>query len=257
MSLGFFDLLTPALTAFDVWLESFVPLVGRLLIWSLISAAISLWIFKILSNPGKSTAIKVELKATQKELNNHDGEFSELKQLALKSIALSLKRIRVTLFPAIISMLPIIFILVFLSNRFDFQTPQSGDLIQYTVDWQNPGHVATVSWLSINSQINTEVLTWPSEGDAFELVVNGKSEGVTVPISLVPMIHKKQWWNMLFANPAGYLSDESLLSSIHFEFKPQEPGKLLGKYFDDWKWPYFIMVFIFSIVIIFTFKVKF
>ncbi len=45
----------------------------------------------------------------------------------------------------------------------------------------------------------------------------------TVPWAApIATIHKRQWWNMLFGNPAGYLPDDGAVERIELGLAPNE-----------------------------------
>ncbi len=255
--MGLFDLPTPLLAAIDQWLAGFLAVELRLCFWALVSALGSVLIYQLLSNQQKIDDLKTQIKATQKTLQAHDGEFAELKSLAIKSLRLSLRRLRLTALPALLSVLPVVFVLVFLSSQYDYVTPQADQAIDYRVSWEDPAASSELRWTYPENQSPTATLYWPADNAVNQLLTADGVQLLSLPGTPVPMVHKKQWWNALMANPAGYLSDDSPLRLIEFDFESQQPGQWFGKLFDSWHWPYFVLTFVFSILLLIKLKVKF
>jgi hypothetical protein len=46
----------------------------------------------------------------------------------------------------------------------------------------------------------------------------------------VPVVHKRAWWNLLLANPAGYVPDEALVSRVELAL----PGRRYLAIGPDW-----------------------
>ncbi len=257
MSLGLFDLLTPVFATVDWWLETVLMFELRLCLWAFLGAISSVLIYRLLSNQKKIDGVKSELKTAQKTLQEHEGDFSELKSLALTSIKLSLLRLRLTALPALLSVLPVIFILVFLSSKYDHVIPEAKQEINYKITWEAPESVGDVEWTYPTDRQNTHALYWPTEGSKNKLQSKDGFQLLELPATPVSMIHKKQWWNVLLANPAGYLSDDSPIKLIAFDLTAKKPGKYFSVLFDTWHWPYFILIFLFSVLLFVKFKVKF
>ena len=72
---------------------------------------------------------------------------------------------------------------------------------------------------------------------------------------VVPVLHKKLWWNSLIGNPNGYLDDDHPVEAIYFELQSMEflsfgPGWIRG-----WEFSYFVLLIIVSLVIKFAFRI--
>ena len=255
--MGFFDLLTPALLWVDDGLADFLSTSWRLLFWSLVSALISVFIFKKFSQTEQIATLKNEIKSTQKALNDHEGEFSELKTLAKRSIVLSLKRMKLTFLPALLSAVPVVFILVFLSHRYDFIEPMPGTMVAYDSVVEGENLSDQLSWTNTTTDQVTGEYFWPEKDQQVQVSAEDGTVLINMSDTPVSIVHKKQWWNVLFANPAGYISAEASVEEIHFEHQQQSPGLLFEKFFSSWVWPYFLSTLFFSVLLIVVFKVRF
>jgi hypothetical protein len=258
--MGLFDALTPALLSFDNLLEPYSNAFIRLSFWALISALVSSFVFKKLSNPKKISQLKTTLKTMQNQLNQHDGEFSELKELAIGTIKLSIKRMVMTFVPALLASLPMLFILTFLSNHYELQQPQLNDSIHLNIEWEqhNGQQLAQIQNNTVINSDASETVNWPALNNPIDLTNTANNTSImTFPFTISTIIHKKQWWNSLIGNPAGYLMDDSDINSIGFDFKQQQIIKFGPPWARSWLFIYFFMTFAFSIVFLFLFKIKF
>jgi len=258
--MGLFDVLSPFFLSFDDLLKPFTNSLFRISFWALISAIVSSFAFKKLSNPTKISQLKTKLKAKQNQLNQHDGEFSELKNLAIDTIKLSIKRMVLTFIPALLASIPILFILTYLSNQYELKQPQLNDSIHLNIEWQkdkNQQLVQTQNNTTIKSGA-IETINWPAINNPIYL--QNSTGNVTImsfPFNISNIIHKKQWWNTLIGNPAGYLTDDSDINSISFDFKPQQIIGFGPPWVRSWLFIYFFMTFSFSIIFLVVFKIKF
>lgn len=254
-----FDLLSPVFTGFDDLVEPFTNDFIRITFWALVSALLTSIVFKKLSNPEKITSLKVQLKAKQKELNDHDGEFSELKGLAVDTMKLSMKRMGLTFLPAMLASVPIIFVLTYLSNRYELIEPVAEETVPINIVWENPENPTNLSIQKDGVSLKygkVDSIDWPVAGQTIQLLESNNTV-ITFPIPISSVIHKKQWWNSLIGNPAGYLNTESSLNRIEFKFKKQEIINFGPSWMHGWLFVFFFMTFAFSIVFLFVFKIKF
>jgi len=259
--MAFFDILTPVLSLFDDMIEPFTNAFIRLVFWAGIAASISSVIFKKLSNPKKISALKVKLKIMQDQLNQHEGEFTELKKLAINTIKLSMERMVLTFIPALLASVPVIFLLTYLSNRYELQQPTAQEVVPITINWENLDTNNTVSVFNGNVLIKREdvrSIIWPEKDQVFRLIDNTTNlEVLMFPSPISSVIHKKQWWNSLIGNPAGYLDEDSQITNIQFNYQQQEIISFGPKWIRGWLFIFFFMTLVFSVAFLFIFKIKF
>jgi len=250
--MGFFDLLTPVLMWVDQLLEHVLPITLRLIFWGLISALLGVWVFKLTCRFERLAAIKQQLADAQQIMIDHDGEFSELMPLAWKTIKLSLNRLRITVLPAMLSVLAVMFVLVFLSNRYDAKEPGSNTAIAFSI----AGDQGSWYWQDPETGERTDALMWPAEGQ-IRVLTNGTEQVLSAPFKPVSIIHKKQWWNVLIANPAGYLDEQALIDEVTFEFPAATVPSWMDDYLGGWFWFYMLITLLCSIAFMVIFKIKF
>ena len=256
-----FDLLSPVFSGFDSLVTPFTNEFIRITFWALISALITSMVFKKLSNPEKISSLKTDLHAKQKELNNHDGEFSEIKDLAIDTMKLSIKRMGLTFMPAMLASIPVVFVLTYLSNNYEFIQPNVGDSIPIKVSWEEASSESLISIKQDGKTLDSGDITslkWPSNDKIIQLLEKKNSNQIMeFPAPVSSIIHKKQWWNSLIGNPIGYLDDNSSVSSIEFTFINKKIIEFGPDWMHGWLFVFFFMTILFSIVFLFVFKIKF
>lgn len=259
--MGFFDLPAPVFTALDNLMGA-VPDYPRLLVWAALTAIISMTLYWVCSRQDKVAAAKQRAITARKNLAAYDGtEFDEMLPLAKESLLASGRHFGIVLWPAVLSSLPALAIIVWVSGQFGYLLPQPGiALIAYThpefplenmqrADLEQAAPVA-------GSEAARYTLTYPPADETRDIVAANGELLTKLPLAApVPIIHKRTWWNSLIGNPNGYLPDDYAIEAIHFELSSAEylgwgPGWVRG-----WEFSYFMLLIIVSLGIKFAFRI--
>ncbi len=221
--MGFFDLANPVLDALD-GLMSALPPVVRLLLWSAVASAVTMKLYQWTSRQERMAALKADAKEAQRELASFDGEFDEMMPLIRRSLGASTKMLGLAIGPAMIASIPVIFVLAWAATRFAYVPPEPGDAL--TVRVTAPA-TTELAWTPAALQATEAAgerqfaVVWPTEEAPLTLAADGETQ-VRLPVATSPIVHPKQWWNALFANPAGYLPDGSPVEAVHLELAQQD-----------------------------------
>lgn len=203
------DLPAAGFTAFDGWLSSLVPPAGRIALWALLGALASMLLYRLLSPQAKIAAVKREAVRARARLKTYDGDFAGAWPLMRAQLATSFHHIGLVLPATLAAFLPLLALIVWLDSHFSYHFPPF--LSNSAIETAPPDFKAR--WIE----------PAPAEKPRIE-VRNGQDNPILeVPIEApVPTIHKRQWWNTLIANPAGYLPDEAPIERIDFKLPAQE-----------------------------------
>ena len=237
-SLGVFDVASPIFSWLDGLMSGWLPAAVRLLLWGIVAAVASMALYKVTSNQAKLAAIKAQIVALRKQINEFDGSFSEMWGLVGRNLALAMRQIWVTLVPAIIASVPVIFLLVWVSTAFDSRLPEPGDQLEVEAHPGAGQELPPLHWRGGNGVVangagNWQV-TWPNDGTTLELVDSSDAVLLTLPPPApVGVVHQRRWWNALLGNPAGYLPSPGDVDAIDIdlpkrEFLPFGPDWLRG-----------------------------
>jgi len=237
--MGLFDAPAPLFTAIDGVLAMALSPVLRLVFWGILAGWLTMVVYRRLSNQEKIGELKLQQKVQQKEIAEFDGEFEELMPLIRHTLVLGFKQLGLALGPALLSTLPVLFLIVWVAGAFGNEAPATGSMVHLTavpsnddIHWSSSSGVETVEdgWR----------VSWPENGQPITLT-DGRQALLILPLEdNIPIIHKKKWWNLLMANPIGYLPDDSKTDAIHIELPEQViigfgPGWMQG-----WMFSFFL-----------------
>lgn len=238
--MGIFDLPAPLFTWTDQVMSGFASPTLRLILWGLVAAALSMGLYWLLSPQGKLTDVKVKALKARKDLNAFDGEFAEAWPMMQRMLGLSFKQLGITTLPAILASIPVLALIVWLGTAYGYRLPADG----------GPIGVQTTPEVEALGEIRTPESASPQ--NAPRLLVTDSGGEIISDISLaapVPTIHKKQWWNMLFGNPLGYLPDDGEIEAIAFELPENEYLGFGPGWLRPWYVPFFTILVLGSLAI--------
>lgn len=254
--MGIFDLLSPFFSWFDALLGQIISPILRLIFWGIVSSILSMWLYKLLSPQEKLAQNKIAVAETKKTLAKYDDDFEGALQLSQRLLGLSLKQVGLALGPAILASLPVVFLLVWLGGAYDYRLPAPKAMI----DIQISPPAAEVQWQPADAQPGLEPgewqISWPNSEEPLSLHDSTGQLIATFPLSKpVPILHQYQWWNILFANPAGYIPDQANLESVEIAI----PENQYLNFGPDWMRSsialFLIVVIICSLAIKFIFRI--
>ncbi len=252
--MGLFDLPGPLFDVVDRGLGMALPPTLRLLLWGVFAGWLTMVFYRKLSNQERISELKKEQKAQQAAISGFDGEFEELLPLIRTTLGLGFRQLGLAIGPALLASLPVLFLVAWVAGQFGYMAPEPGQVIAISA---TPAD-ASLSWVPPESVMPTEAgwnLSWP-DADAGVSVSLQAASLLEFPLShAVPIIHKKAWWNVLFANPLGYVPDDAALDQLDIALTPQQfigfgPGWIRG-----WMFLFFMTFLVASIAFKFILKI--
>jgi hypothetical protein len=212
--MGLFDLPAPLFSAIDGVLGLALPPVLRLVIWGILAGWLTMVVYRRISNQEKIGELKAQQKIQQKKIAEFDGEFEELMPLIRHTLALGFRQLGLALGPALLATVPILFIVIWVAGEFGYESPVARSEVLLTAE---PA-INDIHWSSTTDVKITEngwAVSWPAEGQSLS-ITDGRQPLLILPLEYnIPIIHKKKWWNLLMANPIGYLPDDGKTDVIH------------------------------------------
>lgn len=233
---GLFDLAAPLFDLIDRGLAMLLPTLARVLLYAALAAWLGMWMYARLSPQRRLQRLRRRMRASQRLMLDDDIDFSELLRRSTHSLRLGGAQVWMTLWPSLLVAVPLLFLLSWMSNRFDTVQPVPGAAVSICVvpvsaiaELQASG----LHWIDAADNPGCRQLTWP-QGDAHGVLLENDHELVAVPLQHpTAVIHQRRWWNRAFGNPLGYLPVGSSIDQIHFDLRPLEilpwgPGWLRG-----------------------------
>ena len=204
--MGLFDLPGPLLSWLDGGLGQVAPPTLRLILWGLLGGAASMALYWLLSPQGKIAAGKADAAAARRALDAYEGEFGDAWPLIRRVLGQALRQLRLVLWPALVASLPAICLIVWVSTAYGYSFPARGSDVEIRT---TPDHLqATLADASPRAIVVTDAA--------------GEALGTIPWAAPVDTIHKRQWWNLLFGNPAGYLPADAELERLELALAPNE-----------------------------------
>jgi hypothetical protein len=205
-----FDLPAPLFAILDHGFGAVAPPVIRLVLWGLIGAVISMGAYWLLSPQGRIAEAKASALEARRELDAYDGELSGAWPLMRCMLRAALRQLGLVTAPAVLASLPVIAMLAWLSTAYGYALPAGEAPVGvHTVPEGFQARLAPSHLPAAEHQI---VVT-DQEGRVIERIP------MAAPVST---IHKRQWWNALIGNPAGYLPDQAVLERVELDLPERQ-----------------------------------
>ena len=139
-----------------------------------------------------------------------------------------------------------------LDNSYSYQAPSAGSIIKA----QTEPFVPLQEGNGVHrSEGQAYSLTWPESGQIEIKEVTGDLI-ISVPSSTqIPLVHKREWWNMLIGNPAGYVPESAPVNSVTFTLPHRELIDFGPRWLRSWLVFYFAVLMASAIAIKVKFKI--
>jgi hypothetical protein len=108
----------------------------------------------------------------------------------------------------------VLFIVIWVAGEFGYASPAAGSEVVLSVEPAN----SDIHWSSTSEvRVNEDgwVVHWPAQGQSLTMSDSRQPLLVLPPEHNIPVIHKKRWWNLLIANPLGYLPEDGMADIVH------------------------------------------
>lgn len=226
-----------------------------LVFWAVVSGWMTMWVYRRFSNQEKLGELKPKIKAVQNELAGYDGEFSGLKPLIIENFRLSGRQIMLALGPALLAGLPVLFVLVWISNAYGLEMPDPGETVAVeALPAESAATPGLWRWRGIEGESLSDTpgrsvgwtIRWPEESGTLE-TADGSVVAEIPPAAPTPVLHPKKWWNTLIANPAGYLEADSPARVIELDLPKKQHLPFGPMWMRGWEFLYFVVLIIASI----------
>lgn len=254
---GWFDLANPGFMQVEATLIEGLPGLARLALWALVGSAVSMGLYRLLSPQAKIREAGKQAGRLRRQLAAYEDDFAGLLPLAAAVLSASLRHFFYILAPAISASVPLLFLLSWISSAYGGKLPPPGTEIAVSIapetaeaKWSSPAAVEALSphaWRVV----------WPTEKAAFSLREGDGTMVLRLPLPHpVGAVHKRLWWNHLFANPNGYVPTDSTIELVSIDLPAQTFIDFGPGWARTWELPFFSLLVLFSLAIKFTFRIR-
>lgn len=253
--MGLLDLPGPLLATIDGWLAGWLPAGLRLGLWGLIGSVLSMGLYALLAPQARLKELGRKVARAKAAMDGYDGEFTGVLGLAGNLLGLSLKKVGLTFFPAVIGSLPVLVMLVWMSTSYSLALPENG-LVKGKIS-PPEAKISPPAKARPGPGQGVWVIDWRAATTGLEVKSpEGRIWARIETAALVPIVHKKEWWNFLIGNPAGYVAHEAPIETIGFEFREVEYLDFGPSWLRGWEVLFLLSVLVFSIIIKVFFKIQ-
>jgi hypothetical protein len=211
---GIFDIAAPLLGYFDALLAPLLSALSRLAVWAACGSIFSMGLYWLFSPQKKIIGLKSEVAAARTAILKYDGDFSGLLPIVARSLRLSLHHLALVLVPALLASLPLVFLLVWMSNTYDREFPPPGMPIRIEISPRESGISWSAETTAMSGGGGLEV-EWPHPGKPLQAFDKAGTLLFELPLAAAtPVVQKRQWWNAFFGNPSGYLPSRAIVENV-------------------------------------------
>ena len=255
METGIFDIPAPLLTWADLALGHVLPVSVRLVLWAVLAGAASMVLYWLVSPQAKLQQAKQDVAAARRALAAYDGAFEGIWPVMGRSLSTSFRHLGLAFGPALLGSLPVLVLMGWMAGHYGYELPAAGEPVRIYVEppdweltWRHGAPVAGAGpW----------ILIWPAPDQTVSFTDESGQTMLTLPLSKpVPVIHKRAWWNVFFANPLGSLPADAPVELIGIELRPQVflpfgPGWMRG-----WEVPFILAILAASVAVKILFRIR-
>ena len=252
--MGFANRAFPFFSSVDGFLANVFSPTACLVIWGIMLGVVSMVLYRFLSSQQRIAQCKNRLTKVRQEISGFEGDFAEVLPLLGNQLSLSFKHVALTMWPASVASIPLLFLLAWFGVERSYMTPLPGEPIDVEA---SPATIA-VTWSVDAETLGTgkSRVVWPP-GDRLVAHVEGDEESILVPIEMaMPVIHKRKWWNALIGNPAGYIPDGTSIDKLHFMLTPTRFLPIGPAWMRGWELTFFSALVLTSILIKVVFRIN-
>src|SRR5690606_6684830 len=151
-------------------------------------------LYRVTSPQKRIARIKRDAKQAQQALASYDGEMEGAWPLIKSTLGLSLQRVAIVTPATLLAAYQVVALLAWMRNSYSHVFPPGNEPAAVEVAAPLEGR-----WLDSGIDAPPRIQARrPDGGVVLELPL----------LAAIPVIHKRQWWNLLIENPAGYLPDD-------------------------------------------------
>ena len=147
-TLGLLDLPAPLFAWIDAGLAQALPPLGRLALWAVAAAVVSMALYRLLSPQATFALLKDESAAARAALAGYEGPLAGLWPYVGRALAPAGTQLRLALGPALLASLPVLVLMVWLGAHYGHHLPE-------------PGECVTVQALRGTDAVVSRTVAWP------------------------------------------------------------------------------------------------
>lgn len=244
------------LNLFNGWLASFLPGLGRVCLYGAFSGVAALFLYSVISNQGRIAGLKSETRRLRKQMRDTNLKYGEMIQLSKINLVVSMRLLGHTLLPSILSSLPPISFILWLTIYHSYTLPTNGKLIAVTIVPETAQVVVEPSRISIETGNGKRAIAVEA-GQSVRFASEGRTvyEGI-ITDPPVGAVRKKLWRSALVADEAGYIHSDVPVDEIMFDFPRKRFIEVGPTWLVTWEFPFFLSLLISAVTTKLVLKIE-
>lgn len=210
--MGLLDLPATLFGWIDGRLSGVLPPIARIALGGVGGAVLSMALYRVLSPQGRIRRAKADLAATRRSFDAHDGTLAEAWPTIAAMLRASLRQLALVAGPTLIASLPLLSLVVWLDTAYGLAAPPSWPQVPVEA---TPASFAARWADGAPSAVATPPRIVLSDG-------SGHAAGEVALAAPAATVQKRQWWNLLIGNPAGYLPEQGAVDRIDLTLPRRE-----------------------------------
>jgi hypothetical protein len=243
--MGLFDLPAPALTWLDTWFAAALPATWRLGVWGVVAAVLTMGLYWWLSPQKRLRETKRRLVESKVALEYFDGDLKDAFPLMRTMLSQALRQVGLVTGPVLVAMAPVLCLIAWLSMTYGYSFPEP--VVQIRVSTLPEEFSAILSPAPATADEPHPYLRVTDR--------SGRIAYAQILTAPVTTLYKRQWWNVLIGNPAGYLPDILGVERIDIELPQKQYIPLGPSWLRGWEAVFFIGLFITALAIKLGFRI--
>jgi hypothetical protein len=249
------NMLYPLYHWIDSGLAAVLPLAVRLVIWGGLAGAVSMTLYALVSPQQSITCVKEQLKALRVKSRDDSLEFSEFMALSRQNLKSSFYLLFLTVFPALLSALPVLITASWIHTEHGHRLPLAADAqkleaVTPEVEVRFPGIDADSLHSKTMGDGSTVVYGLQLMMDSTTIY---RQESFTPP---VPVVSKKAWHHVVWSSPVGYLDDDAPVDEVELTVPKRQVLPWMPDWGAGWEVPFFVGVLATALSIKLIFRIE-
>ena len=252
---GLINGLFPPLDALDQALAAVLPPLARLILYGALGGAVTMLVYRLASNQEGIRAQKARMRELQVKLKLAQDDFAETMRLSRQNLAVSFRLLGMSLWPALLSSLPVVILFAWLAMRWSQPLPPPGTAVPLAYAPAGAGLAVSPPGTLVDAQ-GGPILRWPAP-DA-PAAISDRTGVVYEGLGARPAVsalHKRVWWNWLLGSPGGYLPDRAALDEVRLDLPQRQVLDVGPSWARGFEFAYFATVMVVSLAIKVLFRI--
>ncbi len=246
-----FGAFNPLFSSVDSTL-SFLPVWARLVFWGILAGLCSMAIYRRISAQARLNELAADIQSIRQELNSIDVSEPGYRGLVKQSLKLGGKRLGISLLPALISALPVIFLAIWVEANYALSKPEPNSVAAILVEKPESINIESGQKLAAGWLIN-----WPDEGEKLPITdVSGNLIFEITHRSSPGLAAAPGMMKSLFGANAGALPAGTPVDTLVIETAPRALFAEHVVFPHQWALPFFMALLLASLGMKFVLRIK-